>query len=237
MAVCQKCGNQVQGAFCMRCGSPVAAEAPQPPQQPPPGGWQQQPPQQQYGQPPQPQYGQPQQPQQPYGQHPPQQQYGQQPPQQAYGQPQQAYGQQPPQQQYGQQPPQQQYGQPQYGQPAPAASGMDENVASALCYLFTIITGIVFLVLEPYNKNKNIRFHAFQAIFFGVGIIVIQILLSILFTIMRTFLPFSMWMILSMISMLMSLCFLAAWIFLMYKAYNREKFKIPVIGDLAEKQA
>jgi len=235
MSVCQKCGNQVQGAFCMRCGSPVAAGAPQPPQQPPQEAWQQQPPQQQYGQPPQPQYGQPQPPQQPpYGQQPPQ--YGQQPPQQAYGQ-QPQYGQQPPQQQYGQPQYGQQPQQQQYGQPAPAAGGMDENVASALCYLFSFITGIIFLVLEPYNKNKNIRFHAFQAIFFGVGIVVLQIAFSILFTILRSFLPFSMWMILSMISMLMSLCFLAAWIFLMYKAYNRERFKLPIIGDLAEKQA
>ena len=220
MAFCPKCGNQVQGAFCMRCGSPVAADAPQAPQ-PTPGAWQQQPPQPQqpqYGQPQQPQYGQP---QQPYGQQPPQQQYGQQPPQ---------YGQQPPQPQYGQQ--------PHYGQPAPAAAGgLDENVASALCYLFSFITGILFLVLEPYNKNKAIRFHAFQAIFFGVGVIVLQIAFSIVFSILRTVLPISMWMLVSMISLIMSLCFLAVWIFLMYKAYNREHFKIPIIGDLAEKQA
>jgi len=229
MAICSSCGAQVQGAFCVRCGSPVAGGAPQPPQQQAqPGGWQQQQPpqqpQQQYGQPQQPQYGQP---QQQYGQ--PQQQYGQ--PQQQYGQPQQQYGQ--PQQQYGQP----QYGQQQYGQPAPATGGMDENVASALCYLFGIITGVVFLVMEPYNKNKTVRFHAFQSIFFNIGAIALNIALSIVFTILRGFLPYSMYFLFSLLSLGVSLLFLCAWIFLMFKAYNREKFKIPVIGDLAEKQA
>jgi uncharacterized membrane protein len=199
----------------MRCGSPVAAggppQAPQQPQQPPqaPGGWQpQQPP--------------PQQPQ--YGQQPPQ--YGQQPPQ---------YGQQPPQ--YGQQPPQ--YGQqpPQYGQPPASTGGLDENLASALCYALGLITGILFLVLEPHNKNKTIRFHAFQSIFFSLGVIVLNIALRIVFSVLFSILPYSMWALFGMLSLLLSLCYIAAWVFLMYKAYNRERFKIPIIGDLAEKQA
>jgi uncharacterized membrane protein len=198
MVFCPKCGAEVQGAFCMRCGSPVAAGAPpQQPQQPPPpsnpGGWQQQ----------QPPPGQPQQPPQ----------YGQQ--------------QQPPP--YGQQQP--------YGQPAPASAGMDENVASALCYLFSFITGIIFLVLEPYNKNKNIRFHAFQAIFFGVGAIVVNIVMIIVSAILHSILNYSLWFIPTILSLGVSLAMLCLWLFLMYKAYNRERFKIPIIGDLAEKQA
>ena len=209
MAQCSNCGNQVQGAFCMRCGAPVAGGAPQPPQQAQPpqqpqGGWQQQ--------------QQPPPPQQP--------QYGQQPPQ--YGQPQPQYGQQPPQ--YGQP-------QPQYGQPQPAAAGMEENVASALCYLLSFITGIIFLVLEPYSKNKAVRFHAFQAIFFGVACIVVNIVMMIVSGILHSILSYTLWFIPSMLSLGVSLCMLCAWLFLMYKAYNREHFKIPVLGDLAEKQA
>lgn len=236
MAFCPKCGSQVEGAFCARCGTPMAAGAPQPPQQQyppqqpqqPPGGWQQPAPQQAAPQQPYPQppYGQPQQQQPPYGQ--PQQQYGQ--PQQQYAQPQQPYPQQPP---YGQ--PQQPYGQPQYGQPAPAAAsdGLDENVASALCYLFGVVTGVLFLVLEPHNKNRVVRFHAFQSIFFNVGYIAVWIGLSILYRLM----PYGIWVILSLASGLLSLGFLICWLFLMYKAYNREMFKLPIIGDLAEKQA
>ena len=195
MGFCANCGAQVQGAFCMRCGTPVASGAPQQPQPP-----QQQPPY-------------PQQQQQPYGQQQPP--YGQQQP--PYGQP--------------------QYGQPQYGQPAPAAGGMEDNVASALCYLLGLITGVLFLVLEPYNKNKIVRFHAFQSIFFNIGAIVVNIAFSIVFSIMRHVLPLSMWVIFTLLSLGLSLLMLGAWAFLMYKAYNREMFKIPVIGDLAEKQA
>jgi uncharacterized membrane protein len=222
MAFCSNCGSQVQGAFCMRCGTAVAG-APQPPAQPQPPQqqqpqWQQPPHQQQ--QPP-PNYGQQQQPPPPnYGQ--------QQQPPQNYGQPQ--YGQPP----HGQP----QYGQPQYGQPAPAAAGgLDENVASALCYLFTIITGVVFLVLEPYNKMKTVRFHAFQAIFFGLAAFVLNIVMTIIATILYSALNYSLWFIPKLLSLGLGLALMGVWILLMYKAYNREYFKLPVIGDLAEKQA
>src|SRR5687767_14053393 len=55
---------------------------------------------------------------------------------------------------------------------APAtAAGMTDNVSGALCYVQGLITGIVFLVLAPYNQNKFVRFNAFQAIFFHVAFI------------------------------------------------------------------
>src|SRR5450755_1988982 len=66
--------------------------------------------------------------------------------------------------------------------PSPAsfeAAGLNDNVASALCYLFGFITGIIFLLLGPYNRNRTIRFHAFQSIFTFVGIVVIEIVLDI----------------------------------------------------------
>src|ERR1700679_1592528 len=64
--------------------------------------------------------------------------------------------------------------------PPPAApivqsAGMEENVASALCYALGWITGVLFLVLEPYNKNRTVRFHAFQSIFFNIAIIPLYI--------------------------------------------------------------
>jgi uncharacterized membrane protein len=119
---------------------------------------------------------------------------------------------------------------------APAQSvGMTDNVAAALCYLFGLITGILFLVLEPYNKNKTIRFHAFQSIFFNVAVIAVDIVLSIFASILFR-ISFLGWM-LALLWPLFWLAFLAVWLFLMYKAYNNEKFKLPIIGDLAEKQA
>ena len=48
---------------------------------------------------------------------------------------------------------------------SPPRRGMTDNVASALCYALGFITGILFLVLAPYNQNRMVRFHAFQSIF------------------------------------------------------------------------
>ena len=61
--------------------------------------------------------------------------------------------------------------------PRPAASvgqaaGVEENVVAAVCYLGFVLTGILFLVIEPYNHNPTIRFHAFQSIFFWLAVII-----------------------------------------------------------------
>jgi uncharacterized membrane protein len=128
------------------------------------------------------------------------------------------------------------------GYPPPQAapsSGLQQNVAAALCYLLGIVTGIVFLVLEPYNKDKLIRFHAFQSIFLGVGIFVLAIGLSIL-SVVLSFIPF-LGVIAGLLMMLLSIVvwfgFVAVWIYLMYKAYNNQRVVLPIIGPLAEKQA
>lgn len=123
--------------------------------------------------------------------------------------------------------------------PQPAAplqaAGMADNMAAVLCYLlFCIPGGVLFLVLEPYNKSKFVRFHAFQAIFFGIASIVVGIVLSI---ITAMFYTVGGWGLGFMLSRLVDLALFAAWLFLMFKAYSNEKFKLPVIGDLAEKQA
>ena len=91
---------------------------------------------------------------------------GYQAPQQGYQAPQQGY--QAPQ--AGYQAPQGAYQPQPQGAPmgAQAAPGLEENLACALCYALGLLTGIVFLVLAPYNQNKLIRFHAFQSIFFHV---------------------------------------------------------------------
>lgn len=125
---------------------------------------------------------------------------------------------------------------PQYAAPA-ASTGMTDNLAAALSYLLAPLMGIVFLVIAPYNQNKFIRFHAFQAIFFGVACIGLWIILS--FATMALFMAMGgfMWTILLMFRMLIWLACFGIWLLLVYKAYNNEKFKLPVIGDLAEKQA
>jgi len=120
--------------------------------------------------------------------------------------------------------------------PPPAqvqAAGMTENVAAALCYLLTWLTGILFLVLAPYNQNKTIRFHAFQAIFFGVGWTVLWIAISVFTTALSLLGLF----FISFLHLILLLAFFVIWGMLMYKAYNNQKWVLPIIGPLAEKQA
>jgi uncharacterized membrane protein len=114
-----------------------------------------------------------------------------------------------------------------------SAGGLSENVASALCYLFGLVTGIIFLVIAPYNQNKTVRFHAFQSIFAHIAIIILWIVIAMLsgfLTLLTHGLGFFLFP-------LFSLCVLALWLYLMYSAYTNRKVKLPIVGDLAEKQA
>ena len=103
------------------------------------------------------------------------------------------------------------------------ASGLQDNIAGLLCYL--LIPAIIFLVMEPYNRNKFIRFHAFQAIFLEIGWIIVNAVLGMLAFIGIFILPI-LW-----------LGFTILWIVCMIKAFQNQTFKLPVIGDIAEKQA
>lgn len=107
---------------------------------------------------------------------------------------------------------------------APAGGGLQDNVAGMLAY-FTIIPAIIFLLIEPYNRNKFVRFHSFQNLFFCGALFAIHVVLN--------FIP-----ILGQIaSALVGLASLIIWILLLVKAYQGQKFKLPFIGDLAEQQA
>lgn len=113
---------------------------------------------------------------------------------------------------------------------ATAPSGLTDNVAGMLAYV-TIIPAVVFLVLEPYNKKRFIRFHSFQNIFFCIAWIVVGIALSIVASI-----PVLGWLTL-LIWPLVGLGGLALWLVMLIKAYQGKMFKLPIIGDIAEKQA
>jgi uncharacterized membrane protein len=106
----------------------------------------------------------------------------------------------------------------------PAGGGLQDNVAGMLAYV-TIIPAILFLLMEPYNRNKFVRFHSFQNLFFCGALIALNIVLN--------FIP-----ILGQIaSLFVGLGSFIVWILLLVKAYQGQKFKLPIIGDLAEQQA
>jgi uncharacterized membrane protein len=224
MAYCPSCGSNVEGRFCAKCGTAVPAQAAPPPASapaaygsgagaPPPPGYN----------PPPPGYNPP-----PPGNNPP--------PPPGYG----AAPPPPPPPGYGNQPPG--YGQPGYGQqqgyPPPqyaAAPGLQENVASALCYILGFITGIIFLVLAPYNQNRNIKFHAWQSIFFSGAVIAVGIVFSMF--IWNIGYGFGLWTLITMVYLVFRLAMFVLWLYVMFKAYNGQKFMLPVIGPIAEKQA
>ena len=103
-------------------------------------------------------------------------------------------------------------------------------MAGALAYV-TIIPAIIFLVLEPFNKKRFIRFHAFQSIFFMIAWIVLEIALAFIGHI-----PFLGWATV-LLWPLIGLAGLVIWLILVLKAYQGQMFKLPVIGDMAEQQA
>ncbi len=116
--------------------------------------------------------------------------------------------------------------------PPPAASaGMTENVASALCYLLGLITGIIFLLIAPYNQNRTVRFHAFQSIFFHLAVIVISL---VIVPALGVALGSLVWLGLSP---LITICVIGVWLYLMYTAYQNQRVVLPIIGPLAERQA
>lgn len=117
--------------------------------------------------------------------------------------------------------------------------GIQDNVAGALCYtpfFIGVICSIVFLVVAPYNRNREVRFHAFQSLFLHVALIVLSIALSIMITSLAIA-THGLGFLLYGLHPLLWLATLVLFLVLMYQTYNKQKMKLPVIGDMAEKQA
>jgi uncharacterized membrane protein len=112
-----------------------------------------------------------------------------------------------------------------YQGPASQAD-LKPNIAGMLCYPLSFITGILFLALTPYNRDRFVRFHAWQSIFFFLAMLVLSIALQILPW------PFD-WLSLGAFRLLA----LGGTGWLMYKAYHNERFKLPLIGEWAEGQS
>jgi uncharacterized membrane protein len=124
------------------------------------------------------------------------------------------------------------------GAPAAATAntgGLADNVAGMLAYI-TIIPAIIFLVMEPYNKSRFVRFHSWQNIFFHVAAIALWIVLMIL-TVAASVVPIIGHLIVMLLGFVVWVGLVVVWIVLLIKANKGEMYKLPFIGDLAEKQA
>ena len=118
---------------------------------------------------------------------------------------------------------------------APQASGLSDTAAAAIAYI-TIIPAIIFLVMEPYKRVPFIKFHSIQSLLYNVAVIVFYIVLSIVWGILLHILPFIALFGL-VIWPLLWLVFVGIWAFCVFKASKGEWFKLPIIGDIALKQA
>ena len=103
------------------------------------------------------------------------------------------------------------------------STGIQPNVAALLSYLLGWITGLIFYLIE--KDNKYVRFHAFQSIVVFGGLTALSLVLM--------FIPIIGWGLLPVVYIVE----LILWIVLMIKGYQGEKFKLPVAGDMAEKNA
>ncbi len=124
---------------------------------------------------------------------------------------------------------------PQPSEPTPpsvgqaTSTGLDPQLAGLLCYILGLVTGVIFFLIE--KTNSVVRFHAAQSIVVSLAMIALAIGLGI---------GAISWTLGSLFGLLMMLVWLAAfilWIVLMIKGYSGEKWKLPVLGDWAERLA
>lgn len=102
------------------------------------------------------------------------------------------------------------------------ALGMGENLEGALCYFLVFVSGIIFLIFE--KDNKFVRFHAMQSVILFIPLAILGFIVGKV--------PLIGWLA----SWVISVVSIGLWLFMMYKAFNKELYKIPIIGDIAEKQ-
>ena len=103
------------------------------------------------------------------------------------------------------------------------ALGIDENIEGLLCYVLLFVTGFIFLLIE--KKSRFVRFHAMQSLIAFLALFVISAVAGIVPLFGRV------------VSSLLGILTFVLWIFMMYKAYNNELYKLPIAGDFAEKQS
>lgn len=121
--------------------------------------------------------------------------------------------------------------------PAPASTGLQNNAAGALAYLGGWITGILFLVIEPYKTDQFVRFHSLQSIFFNIAWAAVWIGWMIVGFVLGAMTKGIFFLIEMPINLLLMIGGFCLWAFLMYSAYQKKTFKLPIIGALAAKQA
>ena len=121
-----------------------------------------------------------------------------------------------------------------------SSTGLDENVAALLSYVFGWISGLIFFLIE--KDSRLVRFHGMQSLLFNILVIIVAIVLWVIafvVLIVSTQLPGIVGSLVSLVATLIWVVFfigvLIAWVLCLVKAYQSQYFKLPIIGNLAEK--
>ena len=125
-------------------------------------------------------------------------------------------------------------------QTAKSSTGLDENVAALLSYVATWVSGLVFFLIE--KESRFVRFHAMQAILLGASGLVIGVVLYvvwffgwIIFASISEVLGWLVGLVLGLLLFVFWIAFLIGFVMCLVKAYQKQYFKLPVIGNFAEK--
>ena len=113
--------------------------------------------------------------------------------------------------------------------PVLTAAGLPMNIVAALCYIIPVICPIIFILVEPYKRDRTVRFAAFQSLFLTIALFVINEGVGILLG--------SSWELAYNMYRLLRLAEFVLIVFLAFKAFQNEKIVLPGIGPLAQKQA
>ena len=109
---------------------------------------------------------------------------------------------------------------------AKSSTGLDENIAALLSYVFGWISGLIFFLME--KDSRLVRFHAMQSTIVFGAIFLIHLIFGIV--------PIIGWLLALLLSPLIVLLSFFLWLFLMWKAFSGERIKLPYVGDIAERQ-
>ncbi len=112
--------------------------------------------------------------------------------------------------------------------PASAQSGISDNAAGAIAYI-TFIPAIVFLMIPPYNASPYVRFHSWQSIFLCVAAFLVNIVLDMLMLLTLFLAPFA-WL-----AKIVMVLWMVLWLVCVIQALNGKRYKLPFLGDIAEK--
>lgn len=111
-----------------------------------------------------------------------------------------------------------------------AVAAKPSNVIAALTYLLGLVTGIVFLYLEPYDRDEYVRFHARQSIAFSIAWFALNVIVGVFIAVM----PRPLAGLLAFLQQVMNIGMAVVWVYLMYQAYIGNKFRVPVLADWVE---